>query len=218
VAGSLPLACEAGEQIAVALSVIDLVDRQLQRATRQAARRSSPLTTGWRRSPTSRSWPSSTPTCDETVDGSSPTVDRSSLTNAGDRGWCPQHTRYVYGSRPEAICAPRERPRAPEVTLQRLDSRGLEAWPLPVRFRGTAARPCSARRATLAAPSPPPSSSVATRPCALARNTRRTAASRRYPNGSSRSSGPAKMSLTLERHGACGFPGLRERILAWSAA
>jgi hypothetical protein len=38
--------------------------------------------------------------------------------------------------------------------------------------------------------------------------------SRRSASGSSRSPGPAKTSLTLERHGAPTLAGLRERILA----
>ena len=105
--------------------------------------------------------------------------------------------------------------------------RGPSRWPIPrrgerevalellERCTRAAAQCSSATRATPGATSPPRPQSSACSWCGPRARTSpaRVLIWRRSASASSRSSGPAKDLLTLERHGARTLAGLRERIL-----
>ena len=122
------------------------------------------------------------------------TVKRSPLADAADYGYCASHSRYFWGFRLHAIFAPGRHPARAHAGLaqtRRARGRTRTARPLPPR---TAAKHCSATRATPAASSPKPSATSTPRSSGPAAKTSPATdpTSPRSGNGSSRSSGPAK--------------------------
>ncbi len=143
------------------------------------------------------------------------TVKRSALADAADYGWCASHSRFFWGFRLHAICAPDGTPRALELCSPKLDEREVGLVLLDrVRRHGAVtligdkgyagrefAEKVAQRNATIIRPR------------------------RKDEPGSGAHLAPIRQRiesifwtckdlLTLERHGARTLAGLRERVLA----
>jgi Transposase DDE domain len=143
------------------------------------------------------------------------TVKRSALADVADYGWCASHSRFFWGFRLHALCAPDGTPRALELASPKRDERevGLEllarctrrGGELLVCDKGYAGRGFAAGAADLGV--------------TVARPARKDEAGHGPHLAPIRQRiesifWTCKDLLTLERHGARTMAGLRERILA----
>ena len=147
------------------------------------------------------------------------TVKRSALGDAADYGWCTSHSRYFWGFRLHAIVAPDGTPRALELTSPKVDEREVAVRLLErcerkggetlLGDKGYAGREFAAKVGQLDA--------------TIIRPRRKDEPGDGPRLGKIRQRiesifWTCKDLLTLERHGARTLPGIRERILARSAA
>jgi Transposase DDE domain len=143
------------------------------------------------------------------------TVKRSALADLADYGWCASHSRYFWGFRLHALCAPDGTPRALELASPKRDERevGLELLTRCAR-RGGELLICDKGYAGRAF-----ATGAADLGVTVARPARKDEPGRGPHLAPIRQRiesifWTCKDLLTLERHGARTMAGLRERILA----
>jgi len=147
------------------------------------------------------------------------TVKRSALADAADYGWCASHSRFFWGFRLHAICAPDGTPRALELCSPKLDEREVGLVLLDrvrrhgavtlIGDKGYAGRDFAEKVAQRDGRSS--GHDAKTNPAA-------DRISRRSANGSNRSSGPAKTCSPSNATAPAPSPGCANESSPGSAA